>query len=923
MNRRLAEQQYRDAAGHFRRAVALRQDYADAYNNLGVAYKELALYPQAETAFLGALAQRDNDADTWFNLGLVRHLQGKNRAARQAYRCALERNPQYGQAAYNLGILLYEGEEYREAVAFFQQALQQEPDNPAIYNNLGLALTELGETQQAIAAFRRVLAIRSDSAEAMCNLGNVLMREEQFGMAADLYVQAKAVAPDFAKAFYNLGNCRSEEMRLVEAVQEYRAALEIDPALVEAHWNMSHVLLLLGEYAEGWREYRWRWRRKRAPKLDYPRPLWEGERAADCAVLVHAEQGRGDTLQFVRYLSEMRRRVGQVVVACDDSQVDLLAGAGLADRVVSLAQLDAAMADADFQVPLLNLPEIFHADAGMLAGSVPYLFAEPRRVEQLASLFAGQHDALKVGVVWQGNPAHERDRLRSCRPADLEALFSVEGVRFFSLQLPAPAEGVPAGLTDLSRHMTSFADTAALLAHLDLVISVDTAVAHLAGAMGKPVWTLLPFVPDWRWGAAGDTTSWYPTMRLYRQQRRKQWLPVIEEVARDLARLCRHDGELEDRSRPAPPTGTGRPFQARPEGAPPIYLGLASGENFGWGVCSRYLARELARKQRVTMLNGRDGSVADGQLPGTVVHALTGVDFFPLFPQARGRRNIGYTFFENELTANSFANARKYDLVLAGSSWCRERLLEKGIANCDVLIQGIDPQVFYPAEKEKEKGYFVLFSGGKFELRKGQDLVLKAFRILQDRYPDMILVTCWYNMWPQTMHLMASSSHIQYEYRGGRWRETMNHLYELNGIDPGRVITFPLVPNERQREIYLNTDVGLFPNRCEGGTNLVMMEYMACGKTVIATNATGQADVLTPDNCLPLNEVRSFHLVDANKRLVGRWVEPSLEELVAQIEYAYHHREELRVRGRAAAATMASSFTWEKSAAALMDFIRK
>jgi glycosyltransferase involved in cell wall biosynthesis len=348
-----------------------------------------------------------------------------------------------------------------------------------------------------------------------------------------------------------------------------------------------------------------------------------------------------------------------------------------------------------------------------------------------------------------------------------------------------------------------------------------------------------------------------------------------------------------------------------------LYLGLISGRNYGWGICSEYLIRELSKLVQCHVVNEQDGSARNPQLDGKLFQALTSVDFFAMFEHARAERNFGYTFFENELTDHSVKNAEKYDLILAGSTWCRDRMLEKGITNCDVLIQGIDAKVFYPIEEEKDPGNFVIFSGGKFELRKGQDLVLKAVKILQEKYSDIVLATCWYNIWPESMKLMAYSPHIQFEYFETSWPEFMAHICRINGIDFRRVKTYGLVPNAEQREIYRTTDIGVFPNRCEGGTNLVLMEYMACGKPAIVSHTSGHRDIVNPDNALLLRDLRDINLVDANNRLVGRWQEPAIDELVATIEYAYYHRDDIKKFGQRAGEDL-RDFTWEQTAKQLI-----
>ena len=351
-----------------------------------------------------------------------------------------------------------------------------------------------------------------------------------------------------------------------------------------------------------------------------------------------------------------------------------------------------------------------------------------------------------------------------------------------------------------------------------------------------------------------------------------------------------------------------------------LYLGLVEGNNYGWGVCSHYLIKELSKLWVCRVLKTSNGSVVNSQLDGKLFQALTGVDFFPMFERARGRENYGYTFFENELTSQSLDNAKRYDLVLGGSTWCRDRMLERGIMNCGVLIQGIDPELFSPVEDETDPERFVIFSGGKFEMRKGQDLVLRAVKILQEKYPDIWLVNCWYNIWPESMRLMEHSPYIRFEMRPGSYQELMQHTYELNGLDSSRIVTCELMPAKLQRELYRKTDIGVFPNRCEGGTNLVLMEYMACGKPVIASFASGHTDVVNDKNALLLTHMREWVLTGPDRTVFARWQDPPLDELVAKIEYAYHHRRDIKRLGQTAGEDM-KRFTWKHTAERLLGML--
>lgn len=348
-----------------------------------------------------------------------------------------------------------------------------------------------------------------------------------------------------------------------------------------------------------------------------------------------------------------------------------------------------------------------------------------------------------------------------------------------------------------------------------------------------------------------------------------------------------------------------------------LYLGFVPGENFGWGICSRYLIRELSKKVRTSLVLNQANQ--QRYFPSKLIQSLVNQHLDGLL-KARGEENYGYVFFENELTERSIENSKKYDLIIAGSTWGRDKLKEKGILNSEVLVQGIDPELFYPIKEEKGGDSFIIFSGGKFEFRKGQDIILAALKIIQAKYRDVLLMNAWWNYLPETMATMAGSPYIKYETKGAGWPEMMNHIYRLNGLDPGRIITCPVIPHGNLRQLFKQTDIGIFPNRCEGGTNLALMEYMACGKPVIAANATGHKDIVNENNALLLNNLGDIFLDDEKGRTVAAWKEPDLEEVVSKIEYAYHNREKIREIGKNGARDL-KEYTWEKSADRLLSLV--
>jgi glycosyltransferase involved in cell wall biosynthesis len=387
-----------------------------------------------------------------------------------------------------------------------------------------------------------------------------------------------------------------------------------------------------------------------------------------------------------------------------------------------------------------------------------------------------------------------------------------------------------------------------------------------------------------------------------------------------------------------------------------IYLNMAIGSAHGWGLCGKHIALELARLEPLRIVAEPLDAAAVGDpleyhvLRGLLLPAaklgvlassngprvldgplLQGIGSETLVPRDRsvcGTPTVGYTFFENNLLRSEWVeNGRRYfDRIVAGSTWCARTLAEVGLPGVATAIQGVDTALFHPRGilegcREFLGDKFVVFSGGKFEFRKGQDIVIRAYKVLQDRHEDVILVNAWHNPWPAVFQSMRRSPLIRFSPGDGRWEEMVSRVLADNGIDLERVITCSRQLNSAMARIYHNTDVGLFPNRCEGGTNLVLMEYMACGKPVIATDTTGHADIVNRSNALVIAAKGETTLHDDEGAAVARWPEPDLDDAIDKLEWAYQNRGKLRELGHQAGADLAK-LTWRRTAQAFAGIMR-
>lgn len=371
-----------------------------------------------------------------------------------------------------------------------------------------------------------------------------------------------------------------------------------------------------------------------------------------------------------------------------------------------------------------------------------------------------------------------------------------------------------------------------------------------------------------------------------------------------------------------------------------LTLALPLGSTHGWGICGTQLSLALARLEPLRLVAPQfDATVVQDEFDyealqplvvdpaqlelieeevkaSPVLQAATDHRLLPMAPGVRGRRNILYTFFEHSILApENLENARSFDVVVGGSTWCRDVLRAHGLPGAEAIVQGVDRSVFNACGNVKRfhEDAFVVFSGGKFEYRKGQDLVIAAFRVFQQRHEDVMLVNAWFNHWAHSWGTMAASPHIEFVPWAEDHCANVQELLARNGIDLSRVLTLPPKPNHAMARVYRNSDCGLFPNRCEGGTNLALMEYMACGKPAIVSNSTGHRDVASPTTALLLDALARTD-VRVGDRKVAEWDEPSVEEILERLEWAYGHREALGEIGRAAGAAM-DDYSWDAAAA--------
>lgn len=525
-----------DAAAACRQALAVDTEFVEAHNSLGNVLQRQGKFDDAVTAYHRALASTPDYVEANINLAVALQAQGKFDDAVAACHRALDLKPDCAEARNNLGITLQKQGKLAEAIVAYDGALASKPNYPEALTNLGEALREQGRLEDALAVCQKALALQPTFAGTHNHLANILHELGRLDEAIDAYHGALALNSDFPVAHNGLGNALKDQGRLDEAMVAYQRALSLNPGLAEAHMNLATVLLLRGDFAKGFDRFQWRQQFRNQQRRDIAKPEWNGGALAGRTIMLHAEGGHGDTFQFVRYAPILRDRGARVIVECWSPQERLLRSAKSIDALVTKGSL---LPDFDVHAPMMSLPHLLGTTIDTIPANIPYLAAEPALVTTWRKRLETK-SGLRVGASWQGNPSNRMDRIRSMPLSCLEPIGRIPELRLIGLQKQhgrdQPAElDSSAWLEDLGSALDNgpdgFIDTAAVMENLDLVITIDTSIAHLAGALGRPVWLMLPHVPDWRWMIDRHDSPWYPTARLFRQPEPGNWAAVIDQVA--------------------------------------------------------------------------------------------------------------------------------------------------------------------------------------------------------------------------------------------------------------------------------------------------------------------------------------------------------------------------------------------------------
>lgn len=532
-----------EAVLSFCRAVELEPRDAPTMRQLGAALLGLGHAADAERAIEYSLRLNPLAPDSWYELGNAFHMEGKLEEAAAAYGHTLQLDPGHARAQYNLGVTRMLENRTAEALACFSAAIEADPSYADAHNNRGILQQLSGQLEESIESYRRALASQPGDMRAAYNLGVALQSAGRLEEAEQAYRRVLRAGEGNSSAHNNLGNVLLALGRVPEAIRHYKRARLHDAASPEAPWNLGVAHLLLGDYARGWEGHEYRTAQPGAVRRHFDKPRWMGELLEGRRILLHAEQGLGDTIQFSRFAPVLSRQGATVILECQPAAVTLVETVPGISQAIARPSDPAAesLPEFDYHSPLMSVPGVLRVTPETIPAEVPYLFPRREVVEQWEKIMTGLEQARRrrrIGLTWAGNPRHLNDANRSIPLARLAPLFDLESLFFFGLQkgdAAAQIAGTGGKVFDLEPLLVDLEQTAAAIRQLDLVISVDTVVAHLAGALGRPVWLLVPFAPDWRWMLDRADSPWYPTMRLFRQKARGDWGGVVDEVRRALA----------------------------------------------------------------------------------------------------------------------------------------------------------------------------------------------------------------------------------------------------------------------------------------------------------------------------------------------------------------------------------------------------
>ncbi len=531
------QKDYVQAISYYVKAIKINPDNAFTYNNLGNTFKELKDYKRAVLAFTDCIKRDPNNQGAYNNLGIVYESMGDNQRAIQCYKEAVRIDPKFAKAVNNIGVILYKQKKYQESIDIFRIAFKIDPKYYELHSNIGACFNKLKQYDEAIESLNLAIKSNPSSSGAYTNLGNVYNKLFDYKKAAKLHEKSIALDANGSNAYSNVGTSYKYLGLVSKSINAYKKAIEIDPSFVNAHFDLATMYLSKGDFLEGWKEYEWRFQKEEMRShiinnkdIFSKKMLTHDMDIKDKTLLLHSEQGFGDSLQFIRFLPKLKEKFQcKIIVKCRDELKELLKSMLEIDLLCDRSEVTP---EFDYHLPIMSMPFILNMKTIKdLPKNVPYLFAEEDEEFKLQK----EENKINIGICWSASVTGDSYDGKVFDLQLLEPLINSENINIYSLQVGPENEDIKKynyedKIIDLTPKLTDFSKTASLLKELDLVISSDTSVAHLAGALNVPVWVPLQKIPDWRWQNKGIKTPWYPSAKLFRQKSARVWDGVFQSI---------------------------------------------------------------------------------------------------------------------------------------------------------------------------------------------------------------------------------------------------------------------------------------------------------------------------------------------------------------------------------------------------------
>lgn len=528
---------YKEAIEYYIKAIKINPDNPLVYNNLGNAFKAIKDYKRAILAFSDCIKRDPKNASAYNNLGIAYESAGDNQKAIQAYKEAVRIDPKFSKAVNNIGVILYKQNKYEEAIEIFKIALKIDPKYYELYSNIGACYNKIKKYDEAIEALSIAIEKQPNNGGAYTNLGNVYNKLFEYKKAAKLHEKSIELEPNGANAYSNVGTSYKYLGQTKKAIDSYKKAIELDPNFVNAHFDLSTMYLAQGDFEKGWSEYEWRFKKDEMKshiiknRDIFSKPMFTGsEDLENKTILLHSEQGFGDSIQFIRFLPSFKKKFPcKIAVKCRDELKELFKSI---EEIDILSHRNEDTPEFDYHLPIMSMPKLLEMKTIKdLPKQNPYLKANEDEEFKIES----KKGHLNIGICWSASVTGESYEGKVFSLEYFKPLANNDKITLYSLQVGAENEdikklGLEDKIVDWTDKLTDFSKTASMIKELDLVISSDTSVAHLAGALDLPVWIPLQKIPDWRWQNKGEKSPWYPSAKLFRQKSARQWDSVFQSI---------------------------------------------------------------------------------------------------------------------------------------------------------------------------------------------------------------------------------------------------------------------------------------------------------------------------------------------------------------------------------------------------------